>query len=262
MFKRFLKYFTIIEWVMWLASVIIITVGFAVTKERSVLSYLSSLAGVTCIIINAKGNVIGQFISIAFGALYGGYAYTQHYYGEMIIYFALMIPIHIVSIYTWLKNKYNGNAHEVKINTLKKWEYAATFGGAVVVTAAFYFLLRALKTDNLIVSTISLTTSITAAYLMLRRCEYFSLCFIANDIILIVLWSMKLPSAGLQVLPSIMCFSAFLVIDLYSFFSWRKIRKRQSLPEGVQPAAQAEQPDGAEQTEQPAVENQNETPDD
>lgn len=217
---------------MWLTALTAITVGFAVTKDRSVLSYLSSLAGITCIIINAKGNVVGQMISVAFSILYGVYSYTQHFYGEMIIYFALMTPIHLVSIYTWIKNKYKGKSHEVTVNTLKKREYAVTAAGSVAVTAAFYFLLRALHTDNLIVSTISLTTSITAAYLMLRRCEYYSLCFIANDIILIVLWSMKIPTAGLQVLPSVMCFSAFLVIDLYAFYNWRKIRKRQTLPSG------------------------------
>ncbi len=237
MMTKFFKYFTKLEWAMWSVAVVIITVGFAVTNERSVLSYLSSLAGITCIIVNAKGNVIGQFVSIAFGALYGGYAYTQRFYGEMIIYFALMIPIHIISIYTWIKNNYNGKAREVKVNTLKKWEYAVTFVGSAAVTAAFYFLLRALNTDNLIVSTISLTTSITAAYLMFRRCEYFSICFIANDIVLIILWSMKLPTAGLQVLPSIMCFCAFFVIDVYSFYSWRKIRKRQNaLPQAQNPA--------------------------
>ena len=99
--------------------------------------------------------------------------------------------------------------------------------GAAAATAAFYFILRALDTDNLIVSTISLTTGITAAYLMLRRCEFFSILFILNDIVLIVLWAMKLASAGTEVLPSVIAFSMFLINDAYCFISWQKIKRRQ-----------------------------------
>lgn len=228
MLKRVLKYFTPVEWILWLSGLAVITVAFAVTSERSVLSYLSSIAGVTCVIFNAKGNVLGQVVSIVFGVLYGIYAYTQHYYGEMLIYFCLMIPIHIISIITWLRNKFNGRAHEVKINTLHRTEFIMTAVGAAVVTVAFYFLLEALNTDNLYVSTISLTASITAAYLMLRRCEYFSICFILNDVILIVLWSMKFSTVGPEVLPSVMAFILFLLNDSYCYISWRRIKKRQA----------------------------------
>ncbi len=227
MLKKFFKYFTLTEWILWLSSIAVITVGFILGKDKSVLSYLSSLAGVTCVIVNAKGNALGQFVSIVFAVLYAVYAYQQRYYGEMLIYLLLMLPIHIVSVITWMRNKFDGKSHEVKVNSLRPAEYVLTGLGAAAATAAFYFILRALDTDNLIVSTISLTTSITAAYLMLRRCEFFSILFILNDIVLIVLWSMKLASAGTEVLPSVIAFSMFLINDAYCFISWQKIKRRQ-----------------------------------
>lgn len=242
MFKKFLRYFSITQWIIWIGSLAVVTIGFALTKQRSALSYLSSLFGISCIIFNAKGNVIGQFIAIIFSALYAAYSYTQHYYGEMIIYLALMIPIHSFSIVSWLRNKYNGKACEVKINTLKKTEYLYVGLGAAAITVAFYFLLKALNTDNLIVSTISLTTSITAAYLILRRCEYYSICFIANDIVLIILWSMKIATDGWASLPSVLGFVTFLVIDGYCFISWRKMHKRQT-KETNEKSVETEQPD-------------------
>ena len=108
MIKKFFKYFTLTEWILWLTSVAVITVGFILGKDKSVLSYLSSLAGVTCVIVNAKGNVFGQFVSIVFAVLYAVYAYQQRYYGEMLIYLLLMLPIHIVSVITWMRNKFDG----------------------------------------------------------------------------------------------------------------------------------------------------------
>ncbi|MDE5721528.1 MAG: nicotinamide riboside transporter PnuC [Clostridia bacterium] len=253
MLKRILKYFTKLEWTLWLTGIIIVTVGFAVTKDRSVLSFCSSLAGITCVMINAKGNVVGQFVSVLFSTLYAVYAYTQHLYGEMIIYFALMVPIHVISIFTWIRNRFDGKAHEVKINKLKALEYILMVIGSVAATFAFYFLLRALNTDNLIVSTISLITSLAAAYLMLRRCEYYSICFIANDAVLIVLWSMKIPSTGLSVLPSVLCFSVFLIIDGYSFLSWRKMRKRQAAATQTREQEAVSEPENAERFENDAT---------
>lgn len=231
MLKKILKYFTPFEWVLWLGGMAAILVGFFVGAERNLLSLFSSLFGVTLIIFNAKGNVWGQVFAIVFSALYGILSYTKAYYGEMIIYFALMMPIHIASIVIWLKNPNKDAKHlEVKINTLSAREYAIAAVCAVALTFAFYFLLEALGTDNLIVSTISLVTSLAAAYLMLRRCEYFSVCFVLNDVILIILWSMKLSTDGISVLPSVLCFSLFLINDAYCFISWRKLKYRQRAP--------------------------------
>jgi len=227
MIKKYLKYFTPLEWSILIVTLTAISIGFGISEDRSALSYTSSIVGVLSIMFNSKGNVIGQFINIVFAALYGIYSYTQHYYGEMIIYFALMTPIYVFSIVSWIKHKYNGKSHEVAINTLKKKEYLFAGLGALACTAGFYFLLSALNTDNLIVSTVSLTTSISAAYLMLRRCEYYSVCFIFNDVILITLWAMKIPESGLSVLPSVIAFGTFLIVDVYCFFSWRAIHRRQ-----------------------------------
>jgi nicotinamide mononucleotide transporter PnuC len=234
MFKKIVTYFTKIEWTMYLAGLICITIGFAVSPEKNVLSYLSSLSGITCVLLNSKGNVWGQVVAIVFGVLYGICAYFERYYGEMLIYFFLMIPIHIFSIVSWIRHKFNGKKHEVAVNTLKIPEYIFTFIGAVVVTVGFYFLLSFLNCDNLLISTISLTTSITAAYFMFRRCELFSVCFIFNDIILIVLWSLKVSSVGLSLLPSVLAFVIFLIFDSYCYLSWRNMKRRQSaqnLPE-------------------------------
>jgi nicotinamide mononucleotide transporter PnuC len=222
-FKRIIKYFTPFEWAMWLGGILIILIGFLLGEDKNYLSLLSSILGISCIIFNAKGNVWGQVIAIGFALTYGTLAYTKAYYGEMIIYFALMLPIHIASIVTWVKNK-NGNAkgNEVKINSLSKREYVIASVAGCALTVGFYFLLKVLKTDNLIVSTISLISSLAAAYLMLRRCEYFAICFVV-----IVLWSLKLSTDGISVLPSVLSFIIFLLNDSYSFINWKRIKKRQ-----------------------------------
>ena len=226
--KNAIKYFTPLEWGLWLGGMAIIAIGFSVGAEKNALSLISALFGVSCVIFNAKGSVWGQVIAIAFALTYSAFAYLNRYYGEALIYIFLMLPIHIASIIMWIKNRNADAEHmEVRINRLRPAEYGFFALGAAAATTAFYFLLQWLNTDNLIVSTLSLVASLGAAYLMLRRCEYFSLCFIANDVILLVLWSMKIPEIGSAVVPSLISFALYLVNDSYSFISWKKIKRRQ-----------------------------------
>lgn len=223
-----LKYFTPLEWSLWLGGMTVIITGFCLGADKNLLSLFSALLGVSCVIFNAKGSVWGQIISVGFAFTYATFAYLNRYYGETIIYLALMLPIHVASIVGWLKNRNDKSEYaEVKINRLSKREFALFALGAACASVGFYFLLYALKTDNLIVSTISLVASLGAAYLMLRRCEYFALCFIANDIILLVLWSMKIPELGTSVVPSLISFALYLVNDSYSFINWKRIKRRQ-----------------------------------
>ncbi len=227
MIKRILKYFTPFEWALWLGGGIAVTVCFFCGSDKNLWSLFSSLFGITCIIFSAKGSVISQFVAIVFAALYAILSYTKAYYGEMLIYLFLMIPIHVSSIVSWMKNRNKGaDKLEVKVNQLKPLEFILCGVGAIALAVGFYFLLQWLKTDNLIISTISLITSLGAAYLMLRRCEYFSLCFIANDVILIVLWGLKL-DGSLAVLPSVISFVIFLANDTYCFINWKRIKHRQ-----------------------------------
>ncbi|MGN0818595.1 MAG: nicotinamide riboside transporter PnuC [Candidatus Coproplasma sp.] len=225
---RIIKYFTSLEWSLWLGGMAVIITGFCIGADKNLLSLFSALLGVSCVIFNAKGSVWGQIIAVGFAFTYAAFAYINRYYGETIIYLALMLPIHIASIISWMKNRNDKSAHrEVTINRLSRREYALFAVDAAAVSVGFYFLLYALNTDNLIVSTISLVASMGAAYLMLRRCEYFSLCFIANDIVLLVLWSMKIPELGTSVVPSLISFVLYLLNDSYSFFNWKRIKRRQ-----------------------------------
>lgn len=56
---------------------------------------------------------------------------------------------------------------------------------------------------------------------------YFALCYALNDIVLIVLWILA-AMKDISYLSVIICFSVFLVNDLYGFFNWRKMEKHQN----------------------------------
>ena len=100
------------------------------------------------------------------------------------------------------------------------------FALALVVTIAFYFILKFLGTANLLFSTLSVTTSFTAAYLTMMRNPYYAVAYGANDIVLIVLWILATIENPIY-FPMIFCFVMFLVNDVYGFINWQRMKKRQ-----------------------------------
>ena len=97
----------------------------------------------------------------------------------------------------------------------------------VAVTVGFYFILKAFDTKNIIPSTISVTTSFIAVYLTFRRSPFYALGYAANDIVLIVLWTLA-TMEDLSYLSVVVCFVAFLANDVYGFINWRRMEKRQA----------------------------------
>lgn len=63
--------FTILEWCLWLFSVTTIVVLFLAFGAGGTLSLIASLIGATSLIFIAKGNVVGQALTIVFSVLYG-----------------------------------------------------------------------------------------------------------------------------------------------------------------------------------------------
>ena len=225
--KKLLRYFSGTEWTLWMSSVALITVSFAVFDRENYLTLCASLIGATSLIFNAKGNPIGQALTIIFSILYGIISYTFAYYGEMITYLGMTMPMAIFALISWLRNPYKGNRAQVKVNSLKTKEILLMLAAAALITLAFYFILKACGTANMIPSTISVTTSFIAVYLTFRRSPLYALGYAANDIVLIVLWILA-AIEDMTYLSVVICFAMFLVNDIYGFVNWRKMRKKQA----------------------------------
>lgn len=224
---RLIHYFTKAERILWALSVSAVIAVFLLFDRGNGLALIASLIGVTSLLFNAKGNPVGQLLMIAFSALYGYISYTFCYFGEMVTYLGMTAPMAAVALISWLKNPYKGNRAEVKVNQISRKEHALMWLLTALVTVLFYFILAHFRTANLLPSTLSVTTSFLAVYLTFRRSPYFALGYAANDMILIVLWTLA-ALEDLSYVSVAACFAVFLVNDLYGFLSWRKMEKRQA----------------------------------
>ncbi len=224
--KQLIKYFSKGEIMLWLFSVIFITVSFLVFDRENYLTLSASIIGITALIFCAKGNPIGQALIIIFSGLYGAISYKFAYYGEMITYLGMSAPMAVIALVSWLRHPYMGKVSEVKVNHIKKKELAFIFVLSLFVTFIFYFILGALGTSNLITSTFSVTTSFLAVCLSFRRSAYYALAYALNDVVLIVLWIMAMLE-DISYVSVVVCFTVFLINDIYGFLNWIKMGKEQ-----------------------------------
>ena len=220
------KYFTKSELMLWLGSVTAIIAAFLIFDRESYMTLAASLIGVTSLIFNAKGNPFGQVLMVIFSLFYGVISYGFSYYGEMITYLGMTMPMAVFALVSWIRNPYNGNKAEVEVNDISRRETGYMWIGSIAVTILFYFILDHFNTANIIPSLLSVTTSFVAVYLTFRRSPYFALAYAANDIVLIVLWILA-SFYDIRYISVVVCFMAFFVNDVYGFVSWRKMKIRQ-----------------------------------
>ena len=121
---------------------------------------------------------------------------------------------------------YKGQKSQVQVAAMRPRDWGIALVLTLAVTAAFYFILRALGTANLLPGTLSVATSFLAAYLTWRRSPYFALIYAANDAVLLVLWTLA-SFSDRSYISVVVCFLAFLVNDIYGYISWRKMEQRQ-----------------------------------
>lgn len=225
---KFLKFFsdlTKFEWCLWLFSLTGVLVCTILSPDFHLLSLIASLLGVTSLIFIAKGKWQGQILIVIFATMYGLVSFEQRYFGEMITYLCMTLPMAVISLVAWFRHPYE-KSDEVQINALRPLHLAVLLPASGAVSMGLYFLLGALGTQNLLISTLSVTTSFFAASLTFLRTPYFALAYAVNDIVLITLWmlvAMREPAYFSMVI----CFSVFLVNDLYSFVNWLRMRKKQ-----------------------------------
>lgn len=227
MIKRLREYFSKTEIMIWSISSLLVIVSFFLFDRSNFLILIASLIGVTYLILNAKGNPLGQVLVIMFSILYGIISYKFSYYGEMITYLGMTMPMAVFALISWLRNPFNGNRAEVTVGSISKAETVFMIVLSALVTILFYFILQAFHTANILPSTLSVTTSFIAVYLTFRRNPFYAIAYAANDIVLIVLWILASLS-DTRYISVVVCFAVFLFNDIYSFFCWKKMEKRQS----------------------------------
>lgn len=211
------------EWMLWLGSLCIVILSNTLTENMDILTLVAACVGITSLIFAAKGNVCAQILMVVFSVLYGIISWRFHYWGEMITYLGMALPMAVWSTITWIKNP-APNGKEVAIQKLKPRHILGVIVFAAVAACLFYRILDALNTPHILFSTISIATSVLAATLTMLRSSYYALGYASNDIVLIILWTLASMENPVYI-PVVVNFAIFFFNDMYGFLCWKRREK-------------------------------------
>ena len=215
------------DWFLWIASLTVVTVSNIAGGSFDFLTLIATWVGITALIFAAKGNAWTQVFMILFAVLYAIISFRFRYWGEMITYLGMSLPMAVCSLVSWIRNQSGGKQGAVSIRQMTGKLFAVLAAAAVLVTVAFYFLLGAFDTPNLFFSTLSVATSFFAASLTVLRSSYFALAYALNDVVLMILWTLAALKDPVYI-PVIVNFLIFLVNDTHTFVSWKRRERTQT----------------------------------
>lgn len=187
---------------------------------------VNSVLACLCVFTQAKGKVITQFIGITWSVFYIYIAITQNLWGEVILNLGVIVPMYLYGIINWMRHKQQDN-NIVKIAELSKKELTILSCSFIPIFIVIYFLLQALNTAQLLMSTLSFALLVPAMYLLMRRSKYSNYAFLLQDLVYIILWLCVVMQGGGNYLCIVISNIIQVGFDIYAIIEWRKLEKKQ-----------------------------------
>ena len=216
--NNYFKNWNTFEKMIFLVSIVFI-LGLGLVLKCDLLTTIVAFLGFFSALNQAKGNVLGQFTGVVLAILYSIVSYRNRYFGEVIVYLIVILPLYIWGIFSWMKNKDN-KTDKVKQNVISGKEWGMLFVGCVLLFICLYQLLKYFDTSQLFVSTMSMIITISATYLLVRRSKYSFIFYIFNANILLVLWGIPVINGDYLLIPMVFDGILLLINDVYGFKSW------------------------------------------
>ena len=223
--KKIFKDWTIFEKSLLCFSIVMVIIS-GIYSKSNLLTIFAALSGITTALLLSKGKSIGQMSGIISCTLYLIISFKNSYYGEVLIYVLLKIPMYIMGTLSWLKHK-DKKTNTVSVNDINKKEWLMISLASILTFIVMYYLLRAFNTSELLISTISVVIGLIATYLLFRRSKYGFIFYVVGDIILMMLWGAPILKGNLTLLPMLINPIINMINDSYGIYNWRKLERIQ-----------------------------------
>ena len=234
--QRFLKDWSLFEKV-WLLIFTGINIYLYFAWDDTLLGLISSLTGMLCVVLVAKGKISNYYFGIIQTSTYAYIAFTYGLYGEAMLNGLFYFPVQFIGLYLWhrntIKNKDTVQGEDVAVKMMTKSSWLYTVIAIVIGTVLYAILLQTIGGRSVGLDSATNVLSVTAQILMLKRFAEQWLFWILVNILSIALWVITLDATAGNDYTLVVMWSAFLVNSIYGYYNWRKMAKKQGVTEGI-----------------------------
>jgi nicotinamide mononucleotide transporter len=230
--KTFFKDWTLFEKV-WLGIFTAVNIYLFFAWGDSLLGLISSLSGMLCVVLVAKGKISNYYFGIIQASTYAYISYTYGLYGEAMLNALFYFPTQFIGLYLWKKNSLRRHesvkGEDVPVKRLSWPGWIVVLFAVGVGTFAYAVLLETIGGRSVGIDSATNILSVTAQILMLKRFAEQWLMWIAVNVLSIIMWAMALSSTGGNDYTILVMWSAFLVNSVYGYYNWVKMGKKQTV---------------------------------
>lgn len=218
--KEALRQWNIFEKV-WLVVFVLIGILLSIVWESTLFQGFVFLTSILCLVLTAKGR-LSAFVFGVFNSLGHGYlAFSNHLYGEMVLYLLFFFPTGILGFILWHRNiKKNHGLIMRKLS--KKWMGIICILIFVLIWA-IGFATSAIRAQYILYVYASTNVlSVVATLLTINRFREQWLLYIVLNLANILMWSIRLYHGNPDGLLMVIMWTAYLINALYGYYNWNQ----------------------------------------
>lgn len=214
----------------WLITAVITITTLCIIWQDNWLGFISSISGILCVILAAKGKLSTYYFGTIQAATYAYIAYGYGLYGEAMLNAFFYLPLQFIGWFLWFKNRKpknqttHGEDIYAKKLTLKQWAWLIPL---LLATIAIYaWVLTTINAQQVHLDSFAVILSVFAQILMtLRYADQWTLWIIVN-VLTISLWFTTLIQSGGGDWAVFAMWVAFLINSVYGWWNWRNLAKQ------------------------------------
>lgn len=213
------------EWGLIIIISLLNILSFVIYDDVNILGIISSITGVVCVVMTAKGHISCYYWGLINIATYIVIAYMASLYGEVMLNALYYLPMQFIGIYLWKKNM-NKEDDLVKASIMTKKEYLLYTLISIVGIIGYGFFLKAIGGAQPFVDSITTTLSVISMYLSVKRFKEQWILWIIVDIVSVYMWVLALLKGEANSAVMVLMWSAYLINAFYGLINWNKLEKK------------------------------------
>ena len=210
--------------VIWLIFANLIILGVSAYLGDNALGIITSMTGVTCVILVGKGKMSNYIFGTVNVLLYALTAWKARYYGDVMLNLLYYFPTNIIGWFVWMRHVDKESNEVYKERMTVKQDIIVTLI-SIIGIFAYSYILKLLGGNLPLVDSMSTVLSIVAQVLMIKRYTEQWIVWIVVDVVSVIMWIAALFGEG-QSIAVLMMWAVYLANAIIMFVKWYKESKK------------------------------------
>lgn len=187
---------------------------------------ISSVTGIICVVLVAKGRTSNYLWGVVNAALYGYAAYSWKLYGDFTLNIFYFLPMQFYGWYIWTKPGFKANASNVKVILMSNKSRIIWALLSAVAIIIYGTILKNAGGNTPYWDATSTVFSVVAMILMARRMTEQWILWIVVDVVTVYMWAnIVFNEGGMMNMGILIMWCAWTINALYGFYNWIKMSR-------------------------------------